>query len=374
MTGRLLFALSLLADGLAGWGAARDPWRCGTISGVFSLTIAACIVLLGSPDPAAGAGPVGKTITVCPSDSAERDCDYTSIARAAENAEAGGTIVIRRGLYREAAVLRTPRLTILGERGAHMTGVAAEGKAALVVKGDDTVIESLECSGISVRDGNGACVRAEGRNLTLRVVYFHDSQEGILGGRGRVVIEDSIFERLGGDRATGIGRAHGIYIGEHVDELIVRRNWILASKEEGHEVKSRARRTVIEHNVIASLDGIDSRQIDLPNGGEIVIRGNVLQKGPNSSNFNFIGIGLEGVRRTELDDAENSAIIEGNTFIADRTGKVVLVQTKDVPPPRFVGNTVIGGQDPKDPANRWYRNRAAAGLAPLPHLPTQPLP
>ena len=63
-------------------------------------------------------------------------------------------------------------------------------------------------------------------------------------------------------------------------ELVLRRSRVVESVGEGHEVKSRAARTIIENNVIASLTGVDSRQIDLPNGGDIVIRGNVLEKGP----------------------------------------------------------------------------------------------
>ena len=77
------------------------------------------------------------------------------------------------------------------------------------------------------------------------------------------------------------------------DHLIVRRSQILSSKDEGHEIKSRARTTTIEDNEIGSLLGRDSRAIDLPNGGNITIRNNIIQKGPNSLNPDLIGIALE---------------------------------------------------------------------------------
>ena len=70
-------------------------------------------------------------------------------------------------------------------------------KNTLVVMGNSVLIEGLECSGIHVPSGNGACLRLEGKDITIRKVFFHDSEEGILGGRGLTVIEDSRFERLG---------------------------------------------------------------------------------------------------------------------------------------------------------------------------------
>ena len=218
----------------------------------------------------------------------------------------GRAYIMSPGEYREAAIVRQSGVTIRAEPGAHMMGYAAEGKAALVIKGNNTVIEGLECSGISVSDRNGACIRLEGRNLTLRNVYFHDSEQGVLGGGGVILIEDSKFERLGRE-----GQAHGLYVWG--DEVIFRRSEVLASKSEGHEIKSRAKRTIIEGSVIASLDGDDSRLIDISNGGEVIIRGNVLQQGPESVNNEMIGLGFEGLRYEN-----NAVLIEANIILVDR--------------------------------------------------------
>jgi len=332
-----------------------------------AISLSGCAAL-GEPAHAA------REIIVCAIDTVTADCDFTSIAWAARNAEDGDTLVMRAGVYREAAVLRASNLTLRAEPGAHMTGAAAEGKAALVTKGNDIVIEGLECSGIQVPHGNGACVRAEGVNLTLRGVYFHDSQEGVLGGRGRVLIEDSRFERLGGDRATNVGQAHGIYVGHRAEEFILRRSQILASKEEGHEIKSRAKRTLIEDNIIASLNGVDSRQIDIPNAGEIVIRRNVIQKGPRSSNSQFIGIGLE--RRPEntydRDHATGPALIEDNLFISDFLGVTRLLFVLNAAPARFKNNTVVGIKPEDLGESTWFRTRKSGGLPPIPLLPAAP--
>jgi hypothetical protein len=212
-----------------------------------------------------------------------------------------------------------------------------------------------------VADGNGGCVRLEARNLTLRRVHFRDSQSGVMSWNrdsGTVRIEDSRFER--------IGRAHGVYIGRGDTHLILHNSAFLSSTEEGHEIKTRAAKNTIEHNVIASLDGVDSRLIDLPEGGENIIRGNVLEKGPVSSNQDLIGIGMEAHRGLH---EKNSTLIEGNIFIMERRGGNVLSHHRDVPAPRIEHNKVVGGKPPGG-SNTWFPDRASAGLAAYPALPT----
>lgn len=307
-------------------------------------------------------------LTVCPPGRPALGCDYDSIATAVAAARDGATIWIRRGVYEEAAVVRRNNLTIRAERGAHMRGVAVQGKAALVIKGANTVISGLECSQIWVPDGNGACIRLEDQNLVLRGVYFHDSQGGILGRGGRILIEHSVFARLGGDREIALGRSHGLYI-DRGREFVLRHSRILSSKEEGHAVKSRTVTTIIEDNIIASLNGRDSRLIDIPNGGVVVIRNNVLEKGPNGSNPDLIGIGLERGRGHGRDHAVNRTLIENNTIILDDAPSARLVHVRNVPPPVMSGNTVVGGPPYRNGDNVWFADRAAAGIPPFPHLP-----
>jgi len=283
-------------------------------------------------------------------------CSYSTVESALAAATDGVVVRILPGVYRDGGVLRASGVRIEAE-GAYLFDRAFEEKASLVIRGNDTVIVGLRCSHIRVPDANGACIRAEGRNLTLRGVHFHDSQTGLLSGRtaGRILIEDSTFERLG-NRGEEIGNAHGIYIGS-IDELVLRRSHVLASVGEGHEVKSRAARTVIEDNVIASLAGVDSRQIDLPNGGDIVIRRNVLQKGPNSQNREVIGIGMERGRGHGTDHVFNEAIVEDNTVLFDLWGPVAFVSVRDVPEALTRNNLLID-------------DRAAAGVAAYPFIPS----
>jgi hypothetical protein len=294
----------------------------------------------------------------------------------------GDRVVLAPGIYEEGATITTAGLILHGEPGAHLRGHAVEGKAALVVKADGVVIDGIECSGIAVRDGNGACIRIEGDDLTVRNVHFHDNQEGILSGPGGggLLVENSLFERNGFG-----GQAHGVYIGPEIDTFVFRDNRVLATTGAGHGVKSRARRTVVENNVIAGLDGRDSRAIDVPDGGEAVIRGNVLEKGPNSENAQMIGLALEG-RRHEV----NGTLIENNLILFDTRpegviqdlaravgllpAKGVVIASKS--PGRVIlqGNTIVGASGIGSGAvidrdNRFYQTRGAAGLPAYPAIP-----
>ncbi len=318
-------------------------------------------------------GPVkaARVVTLCPAETVvnaesaaeegaseklkSRDCQFRSLSEAVAALRDGDRLEIAAGDYREAARLTANGVTIAAAEGAALRDTAYDGKAALLILGNDTVIEGLECSGIQVPAQNGACIRLRGRNLTLRNVYFHDSQQGLLSGGevGEVIIEDSRFERLG-----AVGRAHAIYMSDG-DHLIVRRSRILSSKDEGHEIKSRARRTTIEDNEIGSLLGQDSRAIDLPNGGEITIRNNIIQKGPNSLNPDLIGIALE---KSVEPHAVSWVIVTGNTLILDRPGRLM----HSLIPVQMTDNEIVSGS-PRS-GNNWHPDRTAAGLPPMPEL------
>jgi hypothetical protein len=334
--------------------------------------------------PSRGSGPARepRTLRACPPDSAAQpDCRYAGLQVALAAALPGDHVVLAPGVYQEGAVIATPHLVLRGEPGAHLRGHAVEGKAALVVKANDVLIEGIECSGIAVRDNNGACIRIEGDDLTVRKVHFHDNQQGILSGHGGgvLLVEHSLFERNGFG-----GQAHGVYIGPTVESFTFRNSRILATTGAGHGFKSRAQQTIVENSVIAGLDGDDSRAIDLPNGGKVVIRGNVLEKGPNSENGQLIGLALE----RDLHEV-NETLIEDNLMVFD-TLPVGLVQSlgqaMGLMPPKGMAilsespgqvilrnNTIVGAREigggVVEQGNRTYQTRRDAGLPPYPALP-----
>ncbi len=322
-----------------------------------------------------------RTLRACPAGVAQPDCHYGSLQDALDAALPGDQVVLAPGVYAEGAIIDTPDLVLRGEPGAHLRGHAVEGKAALVVKANGVLIEGIECSGIAVRDNNGACIRIEGDDLTVRNVHFHDNQQGILSGPGGgvLLVENSLFERNGFG-----GQAHGVYIGTPVETFVFRNNRILATTGAGHGLKSRARRTIVENNVIAGLDGQDSRAIDLPDGGEVVIRNNVLEKGPNSENAQMIGLALEG----SLHEV-NETLIEGNLLLFDTlpTGMVqslgqalglmpargTVILSKSPGPVVLRDNMIVGareiGEGVIEEGNRIYREQTAGRPPPYPALP-----
>jgi len=285
-----------------------------------------------------------------------------SLQKALKQANHKSIIKLGSGTFKQAGVINKNGITIEGSNGTKMLGKTVHGKATFVIKGNNTTIKNIECSNINVKDGNGACVRLEGKNLKLQNVYFHDSQQGLLtgGSPGYIKIFDSKFERLG-----KAGMAHGIYVGGGT--LIIKNSTFLSSKDQGHEIKSRATETRIENSVIASLDGNDSRLVDIPNGGKLVITDSLLGQGPKSVNWNLIGFGHE-----KYWYPENSITLIGNIFLLERDkGNLVLDVKDNKAKLNITQNAFIGriNEGDFDDTNFYFEDRESAGLEAYPTLP-----
>ncbi|MEZ5490746.1 MAG: chondroitinase-B domain-containing protein [Gammaproteobacteria bacterium] len=258
----------------------------------------------------------GRLIVLCPTATSASDCDTASLEQAARQVAAGGMILIRQGDYRQAAHFKTPGVHLLAEPGARLLGVATEGKGALVVSASITV-EGMECSGIAVNSGNGACLRQNSGDVTLLGVHFHHSEMGLLTGHegGEISIFDSYFHDNGASVKASPGQNHNIYVNS--GRLTFSRSWSLMARNAGHEVKSRAAHTRLDNCLVASVNARDSRLLDVPEGGVLEVSGCVLGEGPRSENWDMIGYGLE-IREGESPYAENSIRLVGNTFYSDR--------------------------------------------------------
>lgn len=292
----------------------------------------------------------------------------SSLQEAFDKVAEGGVIKIGPGTYKKGAVLKEKNkikkdgVHIIGMAGTVFDNAAVAGKGAFVIAANDITIENITCRNIEVRDRNGACVRFEGTNLTLRNVTFTDSDNGVLTGSktGKMLIEDSVFERNG--RA---GRAHAIYVNS--GHLTIRRSKFLSSKDEGHEIKSRAERTIIENCIIASLEGNDSRLIDIASGGVAVIRNSLLVEGPNTANWQLFSFGVE-----KLKYDTNMFRLENNVIVTDREGGSELIMVGDtMPAPIIRNNIVVGDFKGYDwPINNFfYESRAELNWPPAPTLP-----
>ena len=302
----------------------------------------------------------GRIITVCPV-----GCDFALPSEAARRTVGGELVTIEAGDYVDCTFWPVS-VTIRGINGRpRIHDAACGGKGIWVTQGDDTVIENVELSGMAVPDRNGAGIRHEGGALTVRNVYFHDGEEGILAGANpvaTVTIEDSVFERLGQD-----GQAHGIYINQ-IEALTVRNSQFLSGQHEGHELKSRALRTLIQCSTFASLDGDDSRNIDLPNGGDVEIRDSLIEQGPNSANHEMVGFALEA-----QDNPIQRFVMSGTMLINDE-GVGAFIHMAGAPEVDIRTNTFVGvgtvnvGGDAW-PVNDYYNTRELAMLPAAPALP-----
>lgn len=292
---------------------------------------------------------------------------YPSVQAALAAARRGDTLDVGAGVYTVPLVIRVPGIAVVGHGHVVFEKGEAQGKANMVVAADDVRIRNIECRFIAVRDANGACIRLEGRDLTLEHVYFHDSEQGVLTGSapGRVVVRDSRFERLG-----KAGQAHGIYVGG--GSLTVSDSLFLASQDQGHEIKSRAAETTIVRTVVASLNGVDSRLVDVPDGGDLSITGSLLQQGPNTANGDLVGYGLEGGLGKH---PVNRVLIHGNLILIDRDRPSRLLHLREgVPSVSVSGNVIVTGQriDHQD-GNTIIASRRKAGLPEYPALPLERL-
>ncbi len=283
------------------------------------------------------------------------------LGEALKQAKDGSIIELAAGEYNHAGVLTKNNVTIRGTKGTKIYGKAAQGKAAIVIKGNNTLVENIECYDIQVKDKNGACIRLEGKHLTLNNVYFHDSQQGVLTGShpGKVIVKNSRFEGLG-----KAGRAHGIYMGG--GKLLIEDSEFLNTKDQGHAVKSRAIETVIRNSTIASLNGNDSRLIDIPNGGILQVYDSILEQGPNSVNWNLIGYGLEGHKHKV-----NAVTLIGNIVLLDREKGNHVLQMKDSKIATTVEQNVFIGKmkDKFNSSNIVLEDRSQAQLESFPFLP-----
>ena len=241
---------------------------------------------------------------------------------AAAIARDGDLVEIEAATYAgDAAVWRQNGLTIRGVGGRpHLRadGAAAQGKAIWVLQGRDITIENIEFSGARVPDGNGAAIRPEGAGVVLRDCFFHDNENGVMGGanpESDIVIENSEFARNG----RGDGRTHNLYIGA-VRSLRVERSY-LHHAVVGHNLKSRALETTVVSSRIADEEsGRSSYLVDLPNGGRARLIGNVIQQGPAAENSTLVSYGAEG-----LGGGAHELVLLDNTFVSESGAGTIFV-------------------------------------------------
>ena len=213
-------------------------------------------------------------------------------------------------------------------------GNNAEGKAIWVIKGNNCIIENIEFLNCTVPDNNGAGIRQEGKNVLIRHCYFHHNEMGILAGDNTpstITIETSEFAANG----YGDGYSHNVYI-NHVDTLIFRYNYS-HDMVVGHTLKTRARHNYILYNRITEENGNGSYTVDVPNGGETILLGNLIEQGANSENSTIIEYGAEG-----LSNAIKDFVVVNNTIVNNRPSGIFFFVANNTTLFKLYNNLVLG--------------------------------
>ncbi|SDF17044.1 hypothetical protein SAMN05428966_11312 [Massilia sp. PDC64] len=303
---------------------------------MFSLALAAALLAaVGSAHAATLSVGPGKTyVAPCAAFAAAKDGDTIEIV--GDWTYSGDTCAIARS-----------NLTIRGVQGRPVIDAAERqfgNKGTWVVTGNNITVENVEMLGSKVMDGNGAALRLEGTNFTLRRAFIHDNENGILMGANRnsnVVIEHSEF----GHNGHGDGQTHNLYIG-NAKSLTFRYNYSHDANI-GHNLKSRAMFNMIAYNRFSSTppgrpgstaSGKPSYEIDLPNAGTSYIIGNVIEQPAINDNPNIVAYGEEGATNPGQD-----LYVINNIFLNDFSSGTFLFISGKVSTPALIQNNVFAG-------------------------------
>jgi hypothetical protein len=224
-----------------------------------------------------------------------------------------------------------------GRARINAAGKNSQGKGIWVIQGSETIVENIEFFGATVPDHNGAAIRQDGPNLTVRNCHFHDNEEGILAGdnpSSTILIEFSEF----GFNGFGDGFTHNIYV-THIAKFIFRYNYSHHSKI-GHLLKSRAAENHIFYNRLSDEStGTGSYEIDLPNGGKSFVIGNLIEQGQRTDNSTILSYLAEG---PDPRNPSRKLFVVNNTFVNDFPSGIFVFLGRGAAPAMITNNIFVG--------------------------------
>jgi hypothetical protein len=263
---------------------------------------------------------------------------FATIVAAVTAAHNGDTLEVQAGTYVNQSVSIRKDLTLQGVGGVvTMTSIGSipNGKAILVIDGN-VIINNFAFSGARVADHNGAGIKQQSGNLVLNNCAFFDNEMGVLtGDTGTLTINKSEFAYNGVSPLYSPSIGHNLYAGRLMS-LTVNASYFHEAAV-GHEIKSRALSTTIANSRVYDLNGTSSYSIDLPNGGDAVIRNNVIEQGPLSQNPKIITYGEEGA----LNPGTNF-LISGNIILNDKPGIPIGIRNATPVTAQIVDNKFFG--------------------------------
>ena len=274
------------------------------------------------------------TLQVGPGKTYAMPCDAIAAAQAGDTIEVDAA-----GNYSgNTCAWTTDNLTITGVNGRakiDLTGTTpAQQKGIFTISAPNATIENFELSGAAISSGagnNGAGIRHQGLNLTVRNCYIHDNQDGILGApatanTGTILVENSEFSHNG----AGDGFSHNMYIGDFATFTL--QFSYSHHGNVGHLFKSRAFTTLVLYNRITDeTGGTASYEVDIPNGGTGYVIGNIIEQSPTTQNPTIVNFAEEGSPAgydTHLFVVNNTFVndLGSGTFVNDATSTPAVIE------------------------------------------------
>ncbi len=262
--------------------------------------------------------------------------EYSTISAAVAASHAGDVVQVQAGTYTNdfPSVRASISLIAVGGMVTMVATISPPNGKGIIDQYADLVVDGFSFFGAQVPDHNGAGIRSNNGNLTVRNSLFMNNQDGILAGadaNATIDIESSEFAYNG----AGDGYSHNIYVGA-VKQFTVNNSYFHDSII-GHEIKSRAFNTTITNNrIMDGATGTASYSIDLPNAGNALITGNVIEKGPDSQNQAIIHFGGEAAPWPG-----SKLTVTGNTVVNDRETVIGLFNQTGITA-TVTGNTLYG--------------------------------
>ena len=273
----------------------------------------------------------GNTLQVGPGKTYAMPCDAIAVAQPGDTIQVDAS-----GTYDgNTCAWSTDDLTVTGVNGRakiDLTGVTpAQQKGIFTIGGTaSATIENFELSGaaISAASGsNGAGIRHQGLNLTVRNCFIHDNQDGILAqpgtpNTGTILVESSEFSNNG----DGTGQTHNLYIGDFA--TFTMQFSYSHHGNVGHLFKSRAYSTFVLYNRITDeTGGTASYEVDIPNGGTGYVIGNVIEQSATTQNPTIVSFGEEGTPG----GYDTHLFVINNTILNDLTSGTFVTDTTSTP-------------------------------------------
>jgi hypothetical protein len=268
---------------------------------------------------------------------------YKTLKEAASIAKNNTIIEIDAGTYKGDAALAlwTQDSLVIRASGGEVTldadGKYIDGKGIWEIKGGTICVEGIAFINARVPDQNGAGIRLTDGRLTVVNCRFLYNEMGLLTGNfasTTLTVKNCEF----GYSGYGDGISHNIYVGR-IGSFYVSGSYFHHANI-GHLIKSRAALSQIYYNMIA--DGNDaaskaSYEIDIPDGGQAIIVGNLIQKSSTPENPHVINFARENSNYYPV----NRIFICHNTIINNHNATDRVLGAPESATEKFILNNAI---------------------------------